>query len=97
MQTIQALFPLGNIIASDDVYAHHTQMDINLGLLLQRHVRGDWGAVSDEVRYQNNRTLRSRGMFISLYPCQHHLIKIVTTKRSTSISIVEDMAEENEV
>lgn len=96
MQTTQALFPLGQIMASDDVYAHHTQMDINLGLLLRRHVLGDWGQVSDTIRYQNNRTLRGHGMFISLYPCQHHFIKIVTTQKSTAISVVEDIAADNE-
>lgn len=89
MQTCHALFPLGRVIASHDVYEQHSQMDIGLDLLLQRHVLGDWGMVSDEIRYQNNRTLRGKGMFISLFPCQHHWVKIVTTQQSTSISIVE--------
>lgn len=89
MQTCHALFPLGKVIASHDVYEQHSPMDIGLDLLLQRHVLGDWGMVSDAIRYQNNRTLRGKGMFVSLYRCQYHWIKIVTTGHSTTISVVE--------
>lgn len=90
MEKCDALFQLGKIVATADVYDQHTGQDVNLGVLLQRHVLGDWGNVPDDIRYQNNRVLRSQGMLISRYACQHHIIQIVTHRQLTTISVLDD-------
>lgn len=89
MQKCRALFHLGQVITAADVCERHGRSDVNIGLLLQRHVLGDWGSVPDAVRYQNNRALRASGMMTSEYDCHDHMIRIVTnaSQQYTSISV----------
>lgn len=98
MQTCHALFHLGKIVASADIFNLSGADSVDLSLLLDRHVLGDWGRVSEQVLYRNHRALRQKDAFMSVYDYDHYAIRIVTNAQQncTTISLIDASALDEE-
>jgi hypothetical protein len=74
------LFSLGQIVATPGALAALEAAGESPAELLGRHVRGDWGQLSDDDREANHEALRSGGRILSNY----------TTRRGTRIWIITE-------
>ena len=57
-KTLNALFPLGQIVATPGALSALGGEGINSDALLQRHVTGDWGELSEEDRRENELSIK---------------------------------------
>ena len=84
-------FPLGRVVATPNVLARIPPEDIRS--VLVRHVRGDWGNVGSEDRKENERSLQSGFLLLSVYPAGNSVrFRILTgaVRSSTAVLLHED-------
>ena len=67
MTTEKALFELGRVVATCGAMHALQRNHANAQSLLDRHSRGDWGAVETEDAETNDRALESGAQLLSVY------------------------------
>ena len=63
----QELFPLGRTVITPAAQAFLNKLGIDPSTLLSRHVRGDWGDLSDDDKQANREALESGDRILSAY------------------------------
>ena len=66
-KALNALFPLGQIVATPGALSALGGESINSEALLQRHVSGDWGELSAEDRRENELSIKEGFRILSAY------------------------------
>lgn len=56
--------------------------------LIERHLHGDWGILSDEDRFANDRAVESGGRILSAYPLQSGTKLWVITESDQSVTTI---------
>lgn len=84
-------FRLGHIVASTDVLDLYGVHHVDLGLLLDRHQRGDWGLVGSAACRRNNLAIHARETLTSVYALPGYHIRIVTghAHQCTTVSLLD--------
>jgi hypothetical protein len=79
-------FPLGQVVAT--AHAAHSIPPDEVLAALSRHVRGDWGNVSEEDRKENELSLRQGFRLLSVYHTQAGLKFWIITEADRSVTTV---------
>ncbi len=81
-------FPLGRLMATPGVLG----LGLDLLLLVKRHVRGDWGDLSDEDRAANERALVDGERILSAYVLPQGKVWIITEadRSATTVLLPEE-------
>ena len=82
------LFPLGRTVATPGVFAHCAKHEVDLQLLIARHIRGDWGDMDDNDRGANECALREGERLLSVFTVAEQKIYIITEGDRTITSII---------
>lgn len=87
-----SLFPLGRIVATKAALAAINRDQIDIGVLLGRHVSGDWGELSCQDRQANQEALSSGSRIFSSYAYPSGKIWVITEadRSSTCILLPQD-------
>ena len=62
-----SLFPLGDVVATPSVLDALDRAGISAESLLNRHVAGDWGEMTENDRQMNDLAISSGGRLLSTY------------------------------
>jgi hypothetical protein len=65
--TRQSLFSLGQVVATPGALSALGGEGINSDALLQRHVTGDWGELSEDDRRENELSIKEGFRILSVY------------------------------
>ena len=85
------LFILGQIVATPGALALLESVGESYHRLLDRHVRGDWGTLSDEDRQANVEALAHGLRIMSVYPVGERKVWIITeADRSATTLLLPD-------
>jgi hypothetical protein len=89
---MEALFPLGRLVATPGALASLTAAGENPVGLLTRHQSGDWGAVVPEDWRANDRDLREGGRLPSAYDVRGFRLWLITEadRSATTILLPEE-------
>ena len=82
------LFPLGRTVATPGVFAHCAKHEVDLQLLIARHMHGDWGDMDDTDCEANARALKDGERLLSVYTVAEQTIYIITEGDRTITSII---------
>ena len=85
-------FPLGQLVATPSALDVLNRANIDAASLLQRHQRGDWGAVPAEDAEKNERSVVDNNRILSSYPVGNQRIWIITEadRSSTTLLLPEE-------
>jgi hypothetical protein len=78
MRTAQPRFSLGKIKVSIGALETLDRYHIELGLLLRRHVEGDWGDLGEEDKEANERAVKQEIRILSAYGKGEARLLVVT-------------------
>jgi hypothetical protein len=87
------LFSLGHVVATQAVLKRVLERsELNLAVLLHRHVTGDWGDMGEEDRRSNDEAVRAGARIFSSYGEGDERVWIITEadRSSTTILLPED-------
>lgn len=85
-------FKLGRILATPAAIEAVDRASISIVHLLIRHLRGDWGDLSESDRQQNELALTAGGRLLSSYPIAEARLWIITEadRSSTTLLLPEE-------
>ena len=89
----KALFPLGQVVATPGALSALGGEGIGSEALLQRHVTGDWGELSEEDRRENELSVREGFRILSSYKLPRTGVKlwvITEADRSATTLLLPD-------
>lgn len=81
-------FKLGRILATPAAIEAVDRASISIVDLLIRHLRGDWGDLSESDRQQNELALIAGGRLLSSYPLAEARLWIVTEADRSSTTLL---------
>ncbi|HFX1080092.1 TPA: methyltransferase [Pseudomonas aeruginosa] len=93
-QPSRPLFTFGTLKLSEKVQWLDVKGLIEPLRYLQRHIRGDWGELSDAERKGNRDALQSQGVLTSRYEITPRLALIIRTNEDRSLTVVQLPEEE---
>ena len=90
MDDISAPFPLGQMLATISVLEVCKFGAIDLGPYIERHLAGDWGDVSTDIRSSNDRAMKEgKGVLKSVFHPGGRRIWLVTdSARSQTVAML---------
>ncbi len=74
------MFPLGHIAITPTALEELQQANISPDSILQRHVLGDWGDLTDGDKKTNELAIEMGGRILSAYKLPHGITVWVTTE-----------------
>ena len=80
------LFTLGNLVATPSVLKAVPGAELTTALM--RHLRGDWGDVSDESRASNDRAVKGGDRISSVYHSEGGVKFWIITERDRSATTI---------
>ena len=89
----KALFPLGQIVATPGALSALGHEGIGSEAILQRHVTGDWGELSDDDRRENELSIKEGFRILSAYKLARTGVKlwiITEADRSATTLLLPD-------
>lgn len=93
-QPTRPLFTFGTLKLNEKVQWLDSKGLIEPLRYVQRHIRGDWGELS-EAEYQSNRdALQSQGVLTSRYTITPRLALVILTNEDRSLTVVRFPEEE---
>lgn len=81
-------FKLGRILATPAAIEAVDRASISIVDLLIRHLRGDWGDLSESDRQQNELALIAGGRLLSSYPIAEARLWIITEADRSSTTLL---------
>jgi hypothetical protein len=84
----QGLFPLGRIVATPGAIEVMDRLGIDALVLLSRHVRGDWGDLSEEDKRENEFSVPRRLRILSAYGHGEDKLWIITEADRSATTIL---------
>ena len=86
-KTLNALFPLGQIVATPGALSALGGEGISSDALLTRHVTGDWGELSEDDRRENELSIEEGLRILSAYKLPHTGVKLwIITEADRSVT-----------
>ena len=86
---VQPLFALGTLKLSEKVHWLASKSLIDPLPYVQRHVRGDWGEISEAERQANNVALEQGAPLTSRFPITPRLYLVVITSDDQLTTVVQ--------
>jgi len=84
------LFPLGDIYLTPGAIEVLTTCNQDVGKLLSRHVRGDWGDVCEEDKSLNDQSVTDGTRILSAYPLSNgERLWIITEADRSSTTVLK--------
>jgi hypothetical protein len=88
-KALNALFPLGQIVATPGALSALGGEGINSDALLTRHVTGDWGELSEEDRRENEFSIKEGFRILSAYKLPRTGAKLwIITEADRSVTTI---------
>lgn len=92
---MQPKFKLGQVVATLGVaeyVGNDTDLNQEMRKLLDRHVSGDWGDLTESDKLENDIAVDSHGRILSAYTLGEHKVWIITEadRSSTTVLFPED-------
>lgn len=84
----QPLFPLGQTVATPGALEALIEAGQSPSEFLDRHVRGDWGDLSEEDEIENQRSLVHGFRLLSAYQTRFSVKLWVITERDRSVTTI---------
>jgi hypothetical protein len=86
-KALNALFPLGQIVATPGALSALGGEGINSDAMLQRHVTGNWGELSEDDRRENELSIKEGFRILSAYRLPRTGVKLwIITEADRSVT-----------
>lgn len=84
---LKALFPLGQIVSTPGAIDALGTEAVSAGELIQRHVSGDWGELSEDDRRENELSVEQGFRILSAYTLPRTNVKLwIITEADRSVT-----------